>query len=240
MNSDFSRIITLLRKERKISQKQAAADLGISQSLLSHYEKGIRECGLDFLIKISDYYAVSCDYLLGRSPEPTGNTLTIEDIPEQNPNQKDNVRMSGGFAGSIMATLNKKLILNSIQVLYSEMQKTKCDNLIKNVSFYIMLAIYKMFRIIHSSNPKNDRNFFMIPEAIASKGADSAMDICEANAQAVSQGVSLHGNDVVTPENAPIINSTTIAEEYPQQSSSLLNVIKNSELRIQIINNSQQ
>ena len=67
MNSDFSRIITLQRKERKISQKQAAADLGISQALLSHYEKGIRECGLGFLVKIADYYNVSCDYLLART-----------------------------------------------------------------------------------------------------------------------------------------------------------------------------
>jgi transcriptional regulator with XRE-family HTH domain len=39
MNSDFPRIITLLRKERSISQKKAAADLGVSQALLSHYEK---------------------------------------------------------------------------------------------------------------------------------------------------------------------------------------------------------
>ena len=61
MNSDFARIITLQRKERHISQKQAATDLGISQALLSHYEKGIRECGLNFLVKIADYYNVSCD-----------------------------------------------------------------------------------------------------------------------------------------------------------------------------------
>ena len=49
VNSDFPRILTLLRKEQGISQKKAAADLGISQALLSHYEKGIRECGLDFI-----------------------------------------------------------------------------------------------------------------------------------------------------------------------------------------------
>ena len=54
MNTEFSRIITLLRKEKKLSQKQVANDLGISQALLSHYEKGIRECGLDFIIKTSE------------------------------------------------------------------------------------------------------------------------------------------------------------------------------------------
>lgn len=55
-----------LRKARGLSQKQVAADLGISQALLSHYERGIRECGLDFTVRLADYYAVTCDYLLGR------------------------------------------------------------------------------------------------------------------------------------------------------------------------------
>jgi transcriptional regulator with XRE-family HTH domain len=62
MNTAFPRIITLLRKERGLSQKQAAADLEISQALLSHYEKGIRECGLDFLTHTANYYGVSTDY----------------------------------------------------------------------------------------------------------------------------------------------------------------------------------
>ena len=72
MNCEFPKIISDLRKSKGISQKQAAIDLGISQALLSHYEKGIRECGLDFLIKLSDYYEVTCDELLGISrPENT-------------------------------------------------------------------------------------------------------------------------------------------------------------------------
>ena len=52
MAMEFNRIITLLRKERGITQKQAAADLGISQAQLSHYEKGIRECGLEFVVQV--------------------------------------------------------------------------------------------------------------------------------------------------------------------------------------------
>ena len=47
MNKDFPRIMTLLRKERGLSQKQAAADLDVTQALLSHYENGKRECGED-------------------------------------------------------------------------------------------------------------------------------------------------------------------------------------------------
>ena len=70
--SKFAIILSQLRKERGISQKKAANDLGISQALLSHYEKGIRECGLDFVIKCSEYYGVTTDYLLGVSDSRTG------------------------------------------------------------------------------------------------------------------------------------------------------------------------
>lgn len=70
--SKFAIILSKLRKERGISQKKAATDLGISQALLSHYEKGIRECGLDFVIKCSEYYGVTTDYLLGVSDSRTG------------------------------------------------------------------------------------------------------------------------------------------------------------------------
>ena len=70
--SKFAVVLSQLRKERGISQKRAATDLGISQALLSHYEKGIRECGLDFVIKCSNYYGVTTDYLLGVSDSRTG------------------------------------------------------------------------------------------------------------------------------------------------------------------------
>lgn len=82
MVSDFSRIITLLRKEKGVTQKQAAEDLGVSQALLSHYEKGIRECGLEFVVRVADYYGVSCDYLLGRSADRSGLTLSVGGYPQ--------------------------------------------------------------------------------------------------------------------------------------------------------------
>ena len=46
MGIEFNRIITLLRKERGITQKQAAQALRISQAHLTQYETGIRESGL--------------------------------------------------------------------------------------------------------------------------------------------------------------------------------------------------
>lgn len=69
MERNFSVVLSELRKEKGLSQKEAAAKLGISQALLSHYEKGIRECGHSFLLKVAEFYDVTCDYLLGKSNE---------------------------------------------------------------------------------------------------------------------------------------------------------------------------
>lgn len=65
MSANFALRLSDLRREKNISQKEAAANLGVSQALLSHYEKGIRECGLDFLKNACNYYDVTADYLLG-------------------------------------------------------------------------------------------------------------------------------------------------------------------------------
>ena len=69
MKSKFSVKLGKLRREKGLSQRQAAAELGISQALLSHYETDAREPKLDFVIKACDYYSVTADYILGRLDE---------------------------------------------------------------------------------------------------------------------------------------------------------------------------
>ena len=49
MAETFPAILCRLRKERGLNQRTAAADLHISQALLSHYENGLREPGLAML-----------------------------------------------------------------------------------------------------------------------------------------------------------------------------------------------
>lgn len=102
MASEFNRILALLRKERGITQKQAAADLGISQAQLSHYEKGIRECSLAFVVQVADYYGVSCDYLLGRSADRSGQTISVADLPETGASTSGSV-----YRGSVLPTMYK-------------------------------------------------------------------------------------------------------------------------------------
>jgi transcriptional regulator with XRE-family HTH domain len=81
--NNFSERLVELRTEKGISQKEAAADLGLSQALLSHYEKGIREYSLSFLCKVCDYYDVTADYILGRTQSRSGlDTEVLEDREE--------------------------------------------------------------------------------------------------------------------------------------------------------------
>ena len=74
MTRGFSETMSELRRKKGASQRTAAADLGISQALLSHYENGAREPGLDWVCRACEYYGVSADYLLGRTDEPGGET----------------------------------------------------------------------------------------------------------------------------------------------------------------------
>lgn len=85
MERTFAMRLTDLRKGAGQSQKEAATGLGISQALLSHYEKGIRECGLSFIARASLYYGVTCDYLLGTSSSKYGfneGFFALTDIQE--------------------------------------------------------------------------------------------------------------------------------------------------------------
>jgi transcriptional regulator with XRE-family HTH domain len=72
MATAFSNRITALRKERGLSQKEVAMSLGVSQALLSHYEKGVRECGLEFVVRCAEYFGVTTDYLLGKDDSKYG------------------------------------------------------------------------------------------------------------------------------------------------------------------------
>ena len=56
--------LKLIRSERKLTQLKVAMDLNISREALSHYENGKREPSIELLIKMSEYFDVSIDFLI--------------------------------------------------------------------------------------------------------------------------------------------------------------------------------
>ncbi|MEG1747988.1 MAG: helix-turn-helix transcriptional regulator, partial [Oscillospiraceae bacterium] len=78
MEPCFSTVLLGLRQSRNLNQRQLAADLHISQALLSNYENGSREPGLPFVCRACDYFGVSADFLLGRCEDESGAALSAE------------------------------------------------------------------------------------------------------------------------------------------------------------------
>ncbi len=218
MQSDFPRILSLLRKEKGISQKEAASKLGVSQALLSHYEKGIRECGLDFLVRTANFYNVSTDYLLGRSADPEGLTIVADDIPEPDAAGKENSMSAVG----VLPVLNKKLIANSLNIIFDLLAKSGSRELTKHVSNYLMGAIYRMLRIIYGFSPKNNMNAFSVQEPGALESADSFMKRSEFRARRLSKDTSINTEKLT-------VSTESMARNYPLFASSLFSLIKNCE-----------
>jgi len=227
VHDSFPRIITLLRTERKLTQKEAAKELGISQALLSHYERGIRECGLDFLCRTADFYGVSCDYLLGRSADRSGAQLTVEDIPDPDTNNMDK-----RTRGSAVPILNKRLIANSLNILFDLLQRADCKQLTTEASAYLMIAVYKVFRLVYLGNPGNPRSFFAAPEGLARGISTAALEVSESRLECIAAGRKVDGQDGLENTGALELNDEMLSGRYPMFSVSLLNLIRTAEGRM--------
>lgn len=72
-----------LRKNRKFTQEEAANQFGVKLSTYQKYERDAISPPYDILIKIADFYNVSTDYLLGRTPVRAMNTLPVGALSEE-------------------------------------------------------------------------------------------------------------------------------------------------------------
>ena len=222
--SDFPRMITLLRKEKGLSQKQAALELGVSQALLSHYEKGIRECGLDFAVKIADYYSVSCDYLLGRTADRHG--MNFETGFMQNPENKS------VSPSNTALSANKQRIIHSIEIIFGILEQADCKGLNLEISSYLMVSVYKTLRILYSANPKNPQAMFSVmPEVY--RGLSSALQcISESNAECLSHGKNTAGSTGLDSTFAPSLSPDIISRSYPELAPSLYELVQKTENKL--------
>lgn len=152
MATDFSRTLSLLRQEKGISQRKAAAALGISQALLSHYENGIREPGLAFVTRVCDFYHVSADFLLGRSASRDGSMIDSEEL-------YDGSAEKGSLRGSIMATLQKKLAVNTTGLLFDLLGRTNSREAITAAGDCIGATLYDLLRRLYRNSGGNEDLF---------------------------------------------------------------------------------
>lgn len=60
-----------IRKKCGLTLKELGERVGVGESTMSQYETGKRQPDYEVLLRISDYFGVSVDYLLGKSDEKT-------------------------------------------------------------------------------------------------------------------------------------------------------------------------
>ena len=224
LNQDFSRTLSLLRRERGVSQRVAAGELGISQALLSHYENGAREPGLAFVRKACDYYHVSADFLLGRSMSRDGtNIIEPEELYDASAEKGNVVR------GSISAMLSKKLLVNSLDLLFDLLGKVGSKNAITAASNYLGDAVYKVFRHLYRASGTQNEGFFSIDSNRFLAGCtDADMVYSEADyMEALTLQVKEKGK-----ESFPAMNDEALHQNYPQACQSLLQIVHTTGERV--------
>ena len=78
----FNLRLKQLRQRHKLTQSELAEILGLKPTAISNYESKRNEPSFDKLIALSNYFDVSCDYLLGISDAylPVGGEVLDKDI----------------------------------------------------------------------------------------------------------------------------------------------------------------
>ncbi|WP_277631362.1 helix-turn-helix domain-containing protein [Atopococcus tabaci] len=82
-----------LRKQKKWTQKELGAMLGVTHVSVSGYESGNRFPDTETLAKIADIFGVSTDYLLGRDVPEWASEKDVMDLEEM---LNSNVNMAYG------------------------------------------------------------------------------------------------------------------------------------------------
>ena len=148
VRAEFAKNLLELRQIAGISQRAAAEALQVSQALLSHYEKGIREPGLDFVVRAATYYGVSTDALLGRKE--------IEKAPTP-------------FAETVQQELR-----DSMTILLDLLNRNYDHNVLCYATIYMAEAFYELLRHLHRTAEEYDPKIYHLSEESFMSGAVSS------------------------------------------------------------------
>ncbi len=206
MATAFSSTLAKLRQVKGVSQRKAAGDLGVSQALLSHYENGIREPGLDFLCRACDYYQVSSDYMLGRSSQKSDQS-GIPMRTEAN---------STEFELDELTEIDRRLLSDSIAVIGQILSGIGDRQLVNDAFACFAVAVY---RIIRDLAPQEADRLADISDTNIDLAADTAMKRAELG---IVRQLAADGYPTVSD----------LDEKYPELYQSLMQVLYNAGMRI--------
>ena len=206
MRAEFAKNLAQLRQKAGISQRAAAQALQVSQALLSHYEKGIREPGLDFVVRAADYYKVSADELLGR----------------QEAQWRPELRRSEAIAApSPFAREVEQEIWDTLAILLDMLNRDYDANVFCFASIYLSEALYELMRHLHRISEEYDPEIYHLSEESFHSGAVSS-DMAWVRAQYIMALRQYKEQGGKLPEiNAPVMH-----QRYGEALSSMLTLLR--------------
>ena len=199
-----------------VNEGTILADLRPDELLATHMlaENGIREPGLAFVTRACDYYHVSADYLLGRTLSRDGSIIEAGDV-------YDSSGEKGSLRGSIMATLQKKLVVNTAGVLFDQLGKTGSREAVTAAGDYLSGALYSLLRQLYRRGGGNEDFFAVSPGDYDGGLVQADMTMSQVRyRRALSQAEEVQE---ITPD--------TLTAGYPGLGQSVAQVIHNTDER---------
>ncbi len=92
MNTKFGTRLKELRNQNNLTQLELSKILDVSKSNISKYESGDVEPNIELIHKMSNYFDVTTDYLLGKSSHPQLSRRNELDIEKDIANMEENIR----------------------------------------------------------------------------------------------------------------------------------------------------
>ncbi len=213
-SNNFARSLSLLRQEKGVSQRVAAQKLGVSQALLSHYENGIREPGLNFVLRACVYYNVSADFLLGRTLSREGTVLNVESLSRAS--EADETAVSSDN----LALRSTQLLVTSADLLLNLLAKTDNKDAIRSACNYLGTAVYILFRHLYQAQSKNNSDMFSVSsQHFALSAAD--VDMLSSKLEFVD-AITAHAKN---KGHFPDLSHEALSREYADLYQSLLHII---------------
>lgn len=154
MPTQFSETFSKLRRERGLSQRRAAEDLKISQALLSHYENGIREPRLDFVIRACEYYGVSADYLLGRT------------TAKENPMAAERIFSGDDFGDEALRNnANMRNFISFATLVFRIIRDRAGERAADSAVEYVSMGVFKLLKHLDIYDDEAAADVLSMPEA---------------------------------------------------------------------------
>ena len=121
--------------------------------------------------------------------------------------------------GSVLATLSKKLVVNSVGLLFDLLSRVGSKKAIRAAANYLSTTVYILFRHLHLASPSGNDDIFSMPREWFVAGLSRA-DMLMSEAEYVS-ALSSPGKNAKFPP----LDHEAMKSAYPGTYQSLLQIV---------------